>query len=77
MPKVNINGKDYDAREEEFEIFREEWSEYRLLSGGRLRLKTVVQKILQVLDEDGKALMDEQGESVMFVKHGSIISSTR
>jgi len=58
-------------------IRREEWSEYRLLSGGRLRLKTVRQKMVQVLHENGQPLMDEHGESGMFVKHNSIISSTR
>ena len=76
-PKVNVNGKDYDTREEEFEIFREEWNEYRLMSGGRLRLKTVVQKIFQVIDEEGKPLIDQSGESVVFVRHNSIVTTTR
>jgi hypothetical protein len=75
--KVKLGDREYDAREEEFEIFREEWNEYRLMAGGRLRLKTIVHKIYQVLDDDGKPLIGPDGEYVVFVKHNSQVVVSR
>jgi hypothetical protein len=75
--KVKIGEKEYDTREEEFEIFREDWNEYRLLAGGRLRLKTVVQRITQVLDDDGSPLLNESGDPVVIVRHSPNIVVSR
>jgi hypothetical protein len=77
MPRIKINDREYEAREEEFEIFKEEWNEYRLLSGGRVRLKTSAQKIFQVLGDDGKPLRTPDGEPVMYVRHGTQVVATK
>jgi hypothetical protein len=75
--KVNVNGTEYDAREEEFQVINEDWSNYSLISGGRVRVMTTVQKIYQVLDADGQPLRTPDGEPVMFVKHNSQVVASR
>lgn len=77
MPKVKLNDREYEAREEEFDIFKEDWNEYRLLNGGRVRLKTSAQKIFQVLGDDGQPLRTPDGEPVMFVRHATQVVATR
>ena len=44
--------------ERDFEIDREQWSSYQLLDGGKIRVKTSVQKIYQVVEADGKPIYD-------------------
>jgi hypothetical protein len=75
--KITVAGKEYECREEEFEIFKEEWSEYRLLSGGRVRLKTSAQKIFQALDENGEIARTLDGEPILFVRHATQVVGTR
>ncbi len=75
--KVNVNGRDYEALEEEFQVVNEDWNNYHLISGGGVRLKTTVQKIYQVLDTDGSPLRTPDGDPVMFVKHSSQVVASR
>jgi len=56
--------------EEEFKVVREEWNEYELLDGGRIRTKNSVQKIYRVLDADGKPALTPEGDPQV------VISST-
>ena len=51
MPKQIIGGKEYEVREESFEIIREDWAEYVMASGVRVRVKPQVQKLFRILDE--------------------------
>ncbi len=77
MMKVKLgDGRDVNAIEVPFEIKREEWNEYELTDGGRLRVKTVVHKILKVVDEDGKQLYDNNGDPIMIARNNVIISAS-
>lgn len=71
VKKFNIGGKEYDGREEQFEIVKEEWNEYKLLDGGRVRLKTSAQKIVRILDKDGKPMLAPEGDPHIIVKHNT------
>jgi hypothetical protein len=65
MMKVKLgDGRDVNAIEVPFEIRREEWNDYELADGGRLRVKTVVHKILKVVDDSGKQFYDSNGDPI-------------
>ena len=51
--KIMAGNQEVNAIEMDFEIGREEWNEYKLLDGGIVRLKTTVNRIYQVVDEQG------------------------
>lgn len=75
--KVKLgDGRDVNAVEVPFEIRREEWNEYELADGGRLRVKTVVHKILKVVDDEGKQLYDANGDPIMIARNNVIVSAS-
>ena len=54
VTKVQIaNGEERDAVELDFEIQNEQWDEYKLLDGGRVRMKTSALRMFRVLDAHG------------------------
>jgi len=59
--KVRLNGQEVEGQEVDFEIGREEWAEYKLLDGGTIRVKTVVSRIIQIFDEDGTPVRNQDG----------------
>jgi hypothetical protein len=67
--KVRVGDQEYDAIEQDFEIAREDWNEYKLLDGGVIRLKTTVQKIFRVLDSGGKPVVTPEGDPHVIVRH--------
>jgi len=69
--KVNINGVDHEAVEISFEIVKEDWNEYKLLDGGRVRTKTVVQRIFKVTEADGSQTKTPAGEPLYIVRHNT------
>lgn len=75
--KVRVDNVEYDAREVDFEIVHEDWNEYNLLDGGRVRIKTNVQKIFRILDPEGKPANTADGDPHIVVRHSSIVTTTR
>lgn len=73
--KVRVGDQEVDAMDMDFEIKREDWNEYELADGGRVRVKTTVLKILRVLDADGKPAATPDGDPMLVVQHKSDISS--
>lgn len=67
--KVNINGKEYEAREVPFEVTKEGWNEYMLRGAKHLRLKTTLLKIFEVVDETGKPLLQPDGSPTYLLNH--------
>ena len=74
--KVKAGDREYDAVEQQFDIGREEWNEYKLLDGGTVRLKTTVQKIYRLVDADGNQLYNAEGELHLLVRHRSDVVSS-
>ena len=75
--KIQIeNGEELDAIELDFETHKEEWDEYRLLDGGRVRLKTSALKIFRILDPDGNPAYTPDGDPFILVRHSTQIVST-
>lgn len=76
MPKQLINGKEYNVREESFEIIRQDWAEFRLESGVRLRVKPEVVKIFRILDEKGQPAFTEQGDPFVMVRGQMVLAAS-
>ena len=74
--KVTVGGKEYDALELDFEIVSEQWNEYKLLDGGRVRIKTSPQRIFRILDEDGNQAFTDQRDPFVIVRHNTQIVAT-
>jgi hypothetical protein len=60
-----------DVSEEDFEIVKEDWNEYRLLDGGTIRIKTTAQRIFRVLDANGNPKVGEDGDPEVVVRHSA------
>ena len=69
--KVRAGDTEFNAIEQQFDIGREDWNEYRLLDGGVVRVKTTVQRIFRVVDSEGNPTHDESGDPHMIVRHKS------
>ena len=55
--------------ERTFEISAEPWCVYKLLDGGKIRLKTAAMKIYQLTDREGKPQLTPKGEPLYSVQH--------
>jgi len=71
ITKLSVGGQELQVVEQDFETVKEDWNEYRLLDGGRIRLKTTVQKVYRILDPAGKPAFTPDGEPNVVVRHVS------
>ena len=76
MPKQEIDGKEHEVREESFEIIRQDWSEFRLEGGVRLRVKPEVMKVFRALDDNGKPAYNAQGDPLLLVRAQISVTAT-
>jgi len=76
VPKQVISGEEYEVREESFETIREDWAEYIMASGVRVRVKTQVGKLFRILDEKGNPAVNAQGDPFVVVRHQLVIVSS-
>jgi hypothetical protein len=79
--KIKVGSEEYDAIEKDFEITKEDWNEYRLLDGGKVRLKTSVAKILRIkilriLDKDGNPAYTADGDPFLLVRHRTEVAGS-
>ena len=70
---MDIDGEERQVVERPFEIRREVWSEYEFADGGGVRFKTVVKRIWQVLDDDGKPARHDNGDLVLIAESQNIV----
>jgi hypothetical protein len=63
-----IGDKEMDGIEIAFDPVKEPWSEYDLTDGGRVRIRPSVQRIFQILDEDGKPARLPDGSRLLVVQ---------
>ena len=68
VKKVVYDGEEQNFVEVPFEIVREDWSEYSFADGGRVRVKTVVTRLSQMVDDDGQPMLDPSGERIILVE---------
>lgn len=66
--KIQVGDQEVEAIEVAFTVGREEWNEYELADGGRVRVKTSVARILRVLGPDGKPARTPDDEPFLVVQ---------
>jgi hypothetical protein len=66
--KVDVGGRQMDAVEVDFTIRREDWNEYELADGGRVRVRASVHRLLRVLEEDGRPARAPNGDPLIVVQ---------
>lgn len=77
VTKVQLaNGEECDAVELDFEIQNEQWDEYKLLDGGRVRLKTSALRMFRVLDAHGNPAYTPEGDPFILVRHNTQVVIT-
>lgn len=74
--QIRVGDVMVDVTDEDFEIVTEPWNEYRLLDGGRVRVKTTIHKIYRVLDANGKQKISPDGDPEVLVRHNAQIVAT-
>lgn len=75
--KITIDGVEYEGNEVDFEIVKEDWNEYRLSNGVKMRLKTSAQKMIQVVDEKGNPVLTKDGDPHVLVRHSIQVVSSK
>lgn len=66
--RIKVNGQDRDAVEVDFKIRREDWNEYELLDGGKVKMRAAVMRMLQVVDDDGRPVLTPEGDRLIVVQ---------
>ena len=64
-----VDGKEITAREEPFAVVKEDWNEYILESGVRVRVKASVAKLGRQLDEEGNYTENQFGDPAVLVRY--------
>ena len=76
MPTIRVGEQDLSVREVPFETVREEWNEYALADGTRVRIKVTPVKFFRVLDEGGNPAFSSSGDPHIIVRHSIQIAVT-
>ena len=75
--KIQINdGEDHDAYEMDFDILSEQWNEYQLQDGSRVRVKVSALKIYRILDTEGRPAYTSDGDPLVWVRYNTNIVSS-
>ncbi len=74
---MKVGDREVKGIEQDFEIEREDWSRYKLLDGGVVRLKTTVAKIFRQVDDQGQPQLNPDGSPAVIVRHKSDIASSQ
>ena len=83
MPTSNVRdiilptGEKIRVMEVAFDTLREDWSEYRLASGDKLKLrvKNIVTRIFLRIDEQDNIIYNENGEPTVVITGNQIVTS--
>jgi hypothetical protein len=63
------DGREVWGIEQDYEIAKEDWNDYRLADGGRVRVRISAERIFRIVDKDGKPLFQANGEPEVVVRH--------
>ena len=75
--QLPVGGEQWDVKEVPFDVVKEDWSEYTLPDGSRVRLKTIVGKIYIRVDAQGQPMQNEVGDPFVSVAHNIQILASR
>ena len=77
MQEIQLNGQTVKVIEQDFEIGREAWNEYKLLDGGAVRARLSVSRIFRLLNDDSTFAVDPQGDPVYVIMSRNEVVSRR
>ncbi len=69
LRKVIYQNREREGAEVEFKIIKEDWNEYNLDDGTRIKLKPIAVNFIRIKDE-----FDNEGEPVYLVKASNVLS---
>ena len=64
-----LGSQEVHAYELEYETIREDWNQYRLPDGRLVRVKVLVSRFCQVVDDDGNDLINPDGSPVLIASN--------
>jgi hypothetical protein len=67
--KVNFQGREADAVEVDFKTIKEDWNEYDLADGTRVKVKSVASNMVRLIDE-----YDNDGNPIYLVKSSNVLA---
>jgi len=68
LRKINVPGRgELTVRDVEFDVIREEWSEYKLKDGGTVRIRATALTISRLVDAQGKPTNNPDGTPAILV----------
>ena len=75
MNKTTVGGEKLPVQDEEFRVLREDWNEYELASGVRVRVRLTAIRIARVLDGNGQPAFKGE-EPHVAIKHQVLVTAT-
>ena len=70
------DGKEIQVQEVDFETIKERWNEYALRDGTTVKVKTIVLKIFQIIDENGKPTVTYEGDPNVLVRSENKVTAS-
>ena len=70
------DGKNIQVQEIDFDTVKENWNEYHLGDGTTVRVKTIVLKIFQILDDEGKPTETADGDPNVLVRSENRVTAS-
>ena len=67
QPKISVV-------EVEFETVKEDWNEYALADGTKLRVKNVLTRVFMQVDEHGAVIYNEHGEPNVIITGNQVVT---
>lgn len=75
MPEAPSVPVPANIQHEHFETYNEDWNEYELRDGIRVRVKTVVTGIGRALDPNGQLMRTPEGNPLVRVSHTTLVTA--
>lgn len=75
MPKTLPIPADAILQNEHFDTHHEDWNEYELEGGLRVRVRVIVTAIARARRQDGKLLKTEDGDPMVRVGHSVVVTA--
>ena len=63
-----VGDKEMDGVEIDFDPVKEQWNEYELRDGGRIKMRLTVQRVYQMLDEQGQPAKTPTGDRFLVIE---------
>lgn len=70
---VKVDGRDAQVNFQTYETLTEEWSEYRLKDGTKIKIKPAILRVGRILDDHGEPAVTPDGSPAVCVTSNTLI----